>query len=267
MKSLLLLVPLLILAGCQTQTQNTQTLDTNTKVSQTAENILEQTIERNALDSGKYEIYSAEARTAVAGEPHVVFFHANWCSWCRARDKEIIAAIDALPANTRILKANFDKDTDVRKEYGVTAKDTFVFVEANGEATLKNGSSVETIENFFINNEVTPGEERPEGLGNYMHYDADIVETFKGRKAYAYFFHADWCPSCVVEDAMIRDSIADRSLPKNTNIFQVDYDRAPNLRKQYGVTSQHSYVFFDKDGNHVETKRGVTKDDLIAYFN
>ncbi len=268
MKALLLLIPALVLVGCTTPSQSNNTNQTPTAVSQEAEQALEKSVETNAVASGKYEEFTSETRQSLeeANQPYVVFFHANWCSWCRARNAEILAAIDTLPENTRILKADYDKNEELKKEFGVNKQDTYVFVDSNGEATLKMGASTETIENFFANNEVTPGEERPEGLGSYVHYDADIVETFKGRKAYAYFFHADWCPSCVTEEANIKASIADRSLPKNTNIFKVDYDTATELRKEYGVTGQHTFVFFDKEGNHVETKRGVTKDDLIAYF-
>jgi len=226
------------------------------------QNILSQSLAEKAAASGKFVSYEGQD---LAGTPHVVFFHANWCSWCRQREQEILENIDALPANTKILKANFDEEKELRKKYGVTTKDTFIFVDGTGEFTLKNGASVSTIETFFVDQTVTPGEERPDGLGGYFDYDPAVVETFKGNKPYAFFFHASWCPTCVATDKLIKENLA--TLPKNTNVFKIDYDSNKDLRKEFSVLRQDTFVFFDKDGNPVGSPRnGVGLAELTEYF-
>lgn len=266
----------LVLVGCNTTTTDTTAQKaTTTETTREAvvendatlavQNILSQSLADKAAASGKFVSYSDEVVQGLEGQPHVVFFHANWCSWCRQREQEILENLDALPANTKILKANFDEEKALRKKYGVTTKDTFIFVDAAGEFTLKNGASVSTIEAFFVDQTVAEGEERPNGIGGYFDYDPAVVETFKGNKAYAFFFHASWCPTCVATDKLIKENLS--TLPKNTNVFKIDYDSNKDLRKEFGVARQDSFVFFDKDGNPVGSPRnGVGLAELTEYF-
>lgn len=274
--SLIVLMSLLVV-GCQTaaptntppptaqSTEATATAAMN-EVPVVVQNILSQSLVSQAVESGKFVSYTDTLSQELieTGTPQVIFFHANWCSWCREREKEILENISALPDNTKILKADFDKEIDLRQKYSVTTQDTFIFVDEQGESTLKNGASLATIETFFVDQSVTPGEERPNGVGGYFEYDAETVAAFKDRKAYALFFHASWCPPCRALDKAIRENLT--TLPKNTNIFKVDYDNSTELKKLYGINRQDTFVFFDKAGNPVEVKSGVTLDDITAYF-
>lgn len=270
LKSLsLMLFVSLVAVGCQSippnsnQSSNSATIR---EASVAAQNILSQSLVTNALESGKFVAYTdALAQTlAETASPHVIFFHANWCSWCREREKEILENIEALPENTKILKADFDEALDLRTKYGVTTQDTFIFVDSQGQPTLKNGASLTTIETFFVDQTVIPGEERPNGIGGYFEYNADTIASFKDRKAYALFFHASWCPPCRALDKAIKENLT--NLPKNTNIFKVDYDNSAELKKLYGVNRQDTFVFFDKAGNPVKVQSGVKLDDITAYF-
>lgn len=59
-----------------------------------------------------------------------------------------------------------------------------------------------------------------------------------------YFFHAPWCPSCrATEDAVARDGI-----PAGLTLVKVDFDTENDLRKKYGVTTQHTFVQVDASG-------------------
>ena len=271
---LLVLMSLLIVGCTQTDTTTTNEVpasevvvsreaEIESEASLAVQNILSQSLAEKAAASGKFVSYDANQN--VDGLPHVVFFHANWCSWCRKREQEILENLDALPANTKILKANFDEEKELRKKYGVTTKDTFIFVDADGEFTLKNGASISTIETFFVEQTVTPGEERPNGLGGYFDYDPTVVDTFKGNKPYAFFFHASWCPTCVATDKLIKENLA--TLPKDTNVFKIDYDSNQDLRKEFSVLRQDTFVFFDKQGEPVGSPRnGVGLAELTEYF-
>ena len=53
-----------------------------------------------------------------------------------------------------------------------------------------------------------------------------------------YFFHAPWCPTCrATEKAIARDGI-----PAGLTLVKVDFDSEDALRRQYGVTTQHTFV-------------------------
>ncbi len=72
----------------------------------------------------------------------VLYFHAPWCPTCKALDKDITANIANLPANTVIVKADYDSSTDLKKKYGVTYQHTLVQVDGSGNKIKKwSGSS------------------------------------------------------------------------------------------------------------------------------
>mgnify|MGYP001806930100 CR=1 FL=1 len=74
---------------------------------------------------------------AIAETPglKVLFFHASWCPKCRALDEDIEA--NAIPAGMTIFKVDFDTETDLRQQYGVTLQTTIVYVDDDGELLTK----------------------------------------------------------------------------------------------------------------------------------
>ena len=61
----------------------------------------------------------------------VLFFHANWCPTCRALDREITDGLSRLPANTEILKIDYDNAGDLRREYSIRQQHTLVFLSGD----------------------------------------------------------------------------------------------------------------------------------------
>jgi len=80
---------------------------------------------------GKYIDYSEEAIAQNAGKNIIVYFHADWCSNCRAIEKTIKKA-RTLPDDMVILKADYDTETELKKKYGVTQQTTMVQVDGEG---------------------------------------------------------------------------------------------------------------------------------------
>ena len=76
-----------------------------------------------------------------------------------------------------------------------------------------------------------------------------LADYEKDRAAYAdtkvvYFFHAPWCPSCrATESAIDADGV-----PDGLTLVKVDYDSNTQLRQEYGITYQHTFVQVDEDG-------------------
>jgi thiol-disulfide isomerase/thioredoxin len=91
-------------------------------------------------------------------------------------------------------------------------------------------------------------------LGDYQadpkkYADSDVV----------LFFNASWCPTC--RDAT--ENLTSESLPDGLTIVDVDYDSNTDLRQQYGVTTQHTFVHVDASGQELVTFTGSTTADQI----
>ena len=68
------------------------------------------------------------------------------------------------------------------------------------------------------------------------------------------FFKASWCPTCRVLDTDIKNNID--SIPEGVHILEVDYDTNAALRRQYGVTVQHTLVEVDMNGALIQKWSG-----------
>lgn len=63
------------------------------------------------------------------------------------------------------------------------------------------------------------------------------------------FFYASWCPSCRTLDRDIRGNID--NIPSDVTILIADYDNSAELKQKYGITTQHSFVQVDAQGNEL----------------
>lgn len=90
----------------------------------------ESEIAEAAVAEGRYEDYSESELSAEGYDTNIIFFHAPWCPECRAFEKEILAG--TMPNGVQILKADYDSETDLKKQYGVTQQTTFVKVDDGG---------------------------------------------------------------------------------------------------------------------------------------
>jgi thiol-disulfide isomerase/thioredoxin len=90
-----------------------------------------------AVPAGAYlsKAEYAEQAASRAGSKVVYFFHAPWCPTCRATEKAI--ARDGIPAGLTLVKVDFDTESDLRKQYGVTTQHTFVQVDPSGAELAK----------------------------------------------------------------------------------------------------------------------------------
>jgi thiol-disulfide isomerase/thioredoxin len=89
--------------------------------------------------------------------------------------------------------------------------------------------------------------------GAYVDYSDDAIPQAEGRVLL--FFHAPWCPQC----RSVESDILAEGVPDGVTIVKVDYDSRQDLRQQYGVTLQTTFVEVDADG--VELQKHVAYDD------
>lgn len=75
------------------------------------------------------------------------------------------------------------------------------------------------------------------------------------------FFAASWCPDCkAIDKALMADA---SSIPDGVSVVKVDYDKATDLRKQYGVTMQHTFVQVDDMGKEVAQWSATKPADVL----
>jgi thiol-disulfide isomerase/thioredoxin len=85
----------------------------------------------DAAQAGAYVDYRDGIIDETPGAK-AIFFHASWCPQCRALEESILAG--DIPDGLTIIKADFDSETDLRQEYGVTLQTTIVYVGDDGES-------------------------------------------------------------------------------------------------------------------------------------
>lgn len=109
--------------------------------------IIESENGQDELKSGYYKPYSEENLDLVETEKIVLFFHATWCPSCRALNQDVENNIGSIPSELTILKVDYDKETELKRKYGVTTQHTLVQIDESGNLLKKwsGGSRLETV--------------------------------------------------------------------------------------------------------------------------
>lgn len=83
--------------------------------------------------------------------------------------------------------------------------------------------------------------------GQYISYEDYLEQKDSLGDRIVYYFNASWCPSCKRTNQALLDNVDD--IPEATTIVSVDFDKYIDLRKEYGITMQDTFVELDEDGN------------------
>lgn len=118
--------------------QDEDTSDTQEMESSEESEMSEEENAMEASSEAEYVAYSENALQEYQGKNKVIFFHAAWCTTCRALDAELSENISQLPEGTVVMKADYDSETDLRQKYGVNLQHTLVFVDDEGNQTKNN---------------------------------------------------------------------------------------------------------------------------------
>lgn len=89
----------------------------------------------DASQAGVYTDYTGPEQ--LTSNDNVLFFKASWCSTCAALEEDIESNSENIPSDLSIFTVDYDEETDLRKEYGVTVQHTLVQVDENGEQVQK----------------------------------------------------------------------------------------------------------------------------------
>lgn len=85
----------------------------------------------SAAQAGAYVDYRDGIIDETPGAK-AIFFHAPWCPQCRALEESILSG--EIPDGLTIIKADFDSETELRQQYGVTLQTTIVYIGDDGES-------------------------------------------------------------------------------------------------------------------------------------
>jgi thioredoxin 1 len=108
-----------------------------------------QQMQNQSMMAAAYMDYSAEAFTKAADQKRVLFFAASWCPTCRAANTEFTAKLKEIPKGVVVFKTDYDKETALKRQYGIVRQHTFVLVDATGKAlkTWSGGAIAEVVAN------------------------------------------------------------------------------------------------------------------------
>lgn len=92
--------------------------------------------------------------------------------------------------------------------------------------------------------------------GSYEPYAAEKI-AMAATGDVVLFFHASWCPTCRALSSDIEANTA--AIPAGVTILKTDYDAETDLKKKYGVTTQHTLVQVDEEGALIKKWSGGSK--------
>ncbi len=107
--------------------------------------------------------------------------------------------------------------------------------------------------------EETQESEQAEGYSAYSPAAVAVATADDGTAVI--FFHASWCPTCKAAEKDILSNVSD--IPSDLTILKADYDTERELKQQYGVTYQHTFVQVDSEGNQITKWSGGGLDGII----
>ena len=157
--------------------------------------------------------------------------------------KKIIIAIIALVLVAGGVYALFGRSDDPKESAGTSAIP---------EPTSQN-SSTKTVENPD-----TPVSREVKSEGRYTSYSqSSLAEA--GFETNVVFFFAPWCPEC----RAFKEAINSGNIPEGVQILEADFDSSTDLKKQYGVTLQSTFVRVDDSGELQKKWVGYGRDKSL----
>lgn len=102
-------------------------------------------------------------------------------------------------------------------------------------------------------NKDTVGSAMPKQSSRYFVYSAQAFADAVDKKR-VFFFHATWCPTCKEANEEFVNN--PDGIPEDILVFKTDYDSEKELKKTYGITYQHTFVYVDAQGRELKKWNG-----------
>jgi thioredoxin 1 len=98
--------------------------------------------------------------------------------------------------------------------------------------------------------------------GNYrVFHEADYTEARQGNKTIVLFFYANWCPTCRVQEPIVKGVFENLNDDQIVG-FRVNYNDSDTsseekkIAAEFGITYQHTFVVLDNKGKVVKKFNG-----------
>ncbi|HMQ01825.1 MAG TPA: thioredoxin family protein [Candidatus Doudnabacteria bacterium] len=143
------------------------------------------------------------------------------------------------------------------------ATDQTVTQPTETENMMEGGAMMGPAENEVMSE--SPGSQQAvQKSGSYQNYSSATLQSehAAGNKV-VLFFHAPWCPFCREADSAFSSN--EDKIPSGVTVLKIDYDSNSELRKKYGITTQHSFVQINPDSELVTKWIGGDIDNLIKF--
>ena len=96
----------------------------------------------------------------------------------------------------------------------------------------------------------------------YQEYSPERFDAAAEEFHRIYFFHASWCPTCRRAHGEFLENL-DR-IPEDVVIFKLDYDTETQLRREFAITYQHTFVLVDESNQIIQKWTGGNLSTLIT---
>ncbi|MDP6561944.1 MAG: thioredoxin family protein [Candidatus Peribacteraceae bacterium] len=93
--------------------------------------------------------------------------------------------------------------------------------------------------------------------GSYTQYADGVIGN--GQES-VLFFHATWCPKCKENDGRLKEFYGSSDYPRS--VYKIDYDTSTDLKSQYGIIGQDTFILIDGNGNEVKRVRFPSREAL-----
>jgi len=105
------------------------------------------------------------------------------------------------------------------------------------------------INNASSTNKMEKVDKNQTDSSRYVDYTKTSFNQVSDKKR-VFFFHAKWCPTCkAANEEFLQDS---EKIPTDVVLFKTDYDTEKELKKNYGITYQHTFVYVDSRGKEIK---------------
>lgn len=141
---------------------------------------------------------------------------------------------DVMMKKDNLMMENKSDDSMVEEGDNMVKDDSVMMEEKKDDTMVKDNTAMMEKEDSMVKL----------ASGSYQDYSASKLALAEEGDV-VLFFHANWCPTCRAADKNLNAE----SIPDGLTILKIDYDSATDLRKKYKLTTQHSFVQVDKNGN------------------
>jgi thiol-disulfide isomerase/thioredoxin len=124
--------------------------------------------------------------------------------------------------------------------------------------TEKKTETVATADGKTVNEDKTSS--NPGSYITLADYNNDPDKYADSKKIY--FFHASWCPICREIEKEINADMS--KIPADVTLIKTDFDNSIDLRQEYGVTTQYTFVQVDNSGAETAQWSATSLADAIG---